>query len=345
VPEFFPRLRRWWDTAWSSWSGPRLPYLITCLCGQTFRGHRGRRHRVERCPSCLRSVFILPSSPYPAPSNAAPLPASTDGQAKPHLRPTPRGRAFRLPLLAALTTIVAALAGYFWAWPLLVRQPEPTPPTRRDTEAQERLAAGKAAFHEGSYALALEKLTDAHRLRERDPAALTDDEKHQLNRLYWECELYAKLVKRDIAERVLADLRTEAGLHLNPQDWDAYFRQNYRGKTVIFDVTVPLDKTRNGVVDRGNKVNGRIRVEDLQLLGYLPAPPRRWIFGARLASVQDDAFWGWLIRLEPDSGVLLTDRQALVSWNPSLAKDAELDEILQRQRDKLPSLPAHELPP
>jgi hypothetical protein len=274
--------------------------------------------------------------------------ASTNDPASARTRPGAAGRTWGVPLLAALTTIVAALAVYFWVWPLLVRQRETAPPARKNTEAQERLAAGSAAFHEGSYALALEKLIDAHRLCQADPAALTDAERQQLNRLYAECELYANLVGRGATERVLADLLDEAGVHPNPEDWAAHFRRKYRGKTVIFDGVVRLDR-RGRALDRsevrGSHVRAHIIVEDLLLFHYLPTEPRRWIFGARLASVRDEGDAGWVIRLEPNSGVLLIDRQALVTWNPSLANDAELDDVLQRQRDKLPGLPATEPPP
>jgi hypothetical protein len=237
---------------------------------------------------------------------------------------------------------------YFWVWPRLVRQPDAAAPARKNSEAQERLAAGKAAFQEGSYALALEKLIDAHWLCQRDPKALTYGESQQLNRIYWECALYANLVGRGPTERVLADLLDEAGEHPNPDDWAAHFRRKYRAKTVIFDGVVRFDR-RARTLDRsevrGSRVKARISIEGLQLFDYLPKEPRRWIFGARLASVRDEGEAGWVIRLEPDSGVLLTDRQALVTWNPALANDVEVDDVLQRQRDRLPALPATEPPP
>ena len=76
----------------------------------------------------------------------------------------------------------------------------------------------------------------------------------------------------------------------------------------------------------------RLALEDLVLLRDLPldAEPRV-IFGARLARCAREEGGTWVVRFEPDSGVLLTDAGAVEACFPA-AMDERLRETLVRQK-------------
>ncbi len=151
----------------------------------------------------------------------------------------------------------------------------------------------------------------------------------------------------------LDELLKQADEYDNPNEWQAQFKLNYLGKWVVFDDGVYLDprgqpslqhhgevtwKKAGGRVDR----HGRVVVDDLKLLRDLPlthgkASAQRWIFGARLVSITQEGE-EWLIRFEPNSGILLTDLEAVKAWKPGLRDDPELSAVLQRQEERLQQL-------
>jgi hypothetical protein len=74
----------------------------------------------------------------------------------------------------------------------------------------------------------------------------------------------------------------------------------------------------------------RLALGDLKLLPTLPLQrPQRLLFGARLASVRPENGGVWVVHFVPDSGVLLTDPDAVHAAYP-LPTD-ELREVLERQ--------------
>ena len=69
--------------------------------------------------------------------------------------------------------------------------------------------------------------------------------------------------------------------------------------------------------------------------------PRRMLFGARLAGLAREERGGhglWVIRLDPDSGVLLTDEDTAGACGPR-PLDPGLREVLRRQADWAAALP------
>jgi hypothetical protein len=341
VGELFPRLRRWWDGARLSWSGPRLPYAVTCGCGNTLFGQRRHRHQVVHCPKCGKPVFILPNNVYPA----AHVEDAAPGSKK--VAPASRGsglRAWRLPLLAALTTLLGAVVVFLWVWPHLGRQQDL--PKDSASPAREKLkhltGDGQRALAEGSFDLSLEKFTAAVRLRDGQPGLLDPAANRRLNQLYWQSDLLANQL-----DRPLAKLLEEAESFNEPAGWTARFK-HYHGKSVVFCDEVYLDPQgrpsllHDGEVTwkkEGSRVERRARIvlAGLKLLSKMALPherpaAQRWIFGARLASFtqQGDE---WVIRLEPDSGVLLTDGDAVKAWRPGLKGDPTLVDVLERQAE------------
>jgi hypothetical protein len=80
-------------------------------------------------------------------------------------------------------------------------------------------------------------------------------------------------------------------------------------------------------------VSARVALEDLTLWRRVPlAPPRRLLFGARLRRLGREAGGVWVVRFQPDSGVLLTDPGAAAACCPA-PLDPDLLEVLQRQQE------------
>ena len=90
---------------------------------------------------------------------------------------------------------------------------------------------------------------------------------------------------------------------------------------------------------------GRVRIDDLDLVRRLADAglldkdaPCRVILGARLAGVSRERK-AWWVRLEPDSGVLLTDAPALEAACDAYHRDREVAAVLKRQAGWLAELP------
>ncbi len=340
MTDSLPRLRRWWEFARPSWSGRSVPYAVACRCSHILRGQRRRRHQVVRCPSCGQSVFVLPLSAYPAvhAANSGPSAASS------RLRP------WRLPLAAALATLAVVVIGFHWLVPRLTRQSkfDPAAMSAAPEGLNEHLAQGRRALAEGSFALALEQFTAAVRLRDAYPGQLHDARSRRLTQLYWQSDLLAKQL--DVP---LVDLLKKASRHNDDKAWQAEFDLHYRGKSVIFDDVVYLDREGRRALLRDNEVRwkeedhkvevtARVVLDDLTLLERLPLETRqRWIFGARLKSFTSREK-DWVIRFEPGSGLLLTDADAVKAWKPALRDDPGLSDVLERQEKLARQLPVPE---
>ena len=79
----------------------------------------------------------------------------------------------------------------------------------------------------------------------------------------------------------------------------------------------------------------RLALEDLNVLQALPLERgRRVLFGVRLSAVERGPGGLWVIRFDPDGGVLLTDRGAVETVCPVPLGD-ELVEVLKRQEEWL----------
>ena len=134
----------------------------------------------------------------------------------------------------------------------------------------------------------------------------------------------------------------EAALVRNPDEWQARFENDYRGRAVIFDDVVRRDANGRPALSNYtvvvNKETARLALEDLKLLQALPLPPpARMLFGARPAGCAREGGGGWVVRFEPDSGVLLTDQGAAASCCPA-PLGRELEELLRRQEGWLHDL-------
>lgn len=304
---------------------PPVAYAVTCPAGHPLRGWRKKRHQVVSCEQCGQPVFILPYSPLPPPDGeatadrlgASPLPASS--------------RPWRLPLIGGAITLSVVAAGFAVLFSLL-RSPREAAPA----DARQQIEAGKLLLAEGKPRRAVETFDEAIRLARQGQPQLTASEGHQLHHWRRQAGLAADLLSESLGEILLRAARTQ------PDEWQDQFGQRYKGQgkanAVVFDAGVRRDAAGQYQLDwvlRAGAEHARIDLGDLSLLRTLPLDqPRRLLFGARLASVAREAGGVWLVRFEPDSGVLLTDREAAEACCPGLV-DAEMQELLARQREWL----------
>jgi hypothetical protein len=290
-------------------------FALTCTCGQPLRGERQRRHQIVPCPACGRPSFVFPLSPFDLPAEAPPA-----------LRLW--RRPWRTPVVAGVGSVALLLAGFFLAWPYLMRRPEPAvedpPPGRLLAEAE----AGRLALTQGKFHLGRRLLDGALARRDRQPASLSAGENRDLNQLHRQADLLARLSNRSLEEIVRQGM-----LIRDPDEWAAQFA-DYRGRTIVFDDLFRRDpdpRPATDVVEVGQEVI-RLAFEDLDLLRDLPLNDSpRLIFGARLAGCRREEGGGWVVRFEPGSGVLLTDPDL---WQACSSADLDDDtrRVFARQR-------------
>lgn len=296
-----------------------MSYEVTCVCGRTWRGQRQDRYQIVACPACGKKRFILPSSPWPSQGAGA---ASSEPV------PTPRLRLWRWSLVVVAGGVAAMgllYQGMKWYWR---QEIAPQPP-----EIHAHIEAAQRALKEGNYRLAVRELKQAGEQAERHPDRLSRDEHLQLRQLQRQGELLAHLL-----DEPLEEILQQAVQHRNDEEWQEKFA-DYRGRSVVFDDVLRRDAKGRPLLAfyavRAGKVEARLAWEDLAVVAHLPLdPPRRWLFGARLADCRREEGGTWVIRFEPDSAVLLTDEDAAASCCPGPMDDA-LRAVLRRQDEWL----------
>ncbi len=315
--EAISRVRRWW----AGRPAADEPYDVACPCGQHARGLRQARHQVVRCLGCGQPVFVLGHSPLGA----------TTGESR-AAGAAPR-RYWLGPALAAVLTLAAVVVIFSRLIPALAPPPAAPADTRRN-DARGLIAAGRGALRHEDFRKAVTLFAEARRRRDERPDPLTPAEVRQLDRLERQAALVADLLSESLDEI----LQRAAGTR--EEERQAQFNLRYRDKAVIFDDVVARDAAghfRLTVYEvRAPGEPARVELSDLKLLPALPlAEPRRMLFGARLAGLGREERGGrglWVIHLDPDSGVLLTDEDAAGACCPRPFDDG-LWEVLRRQAD------------
>lgn len=183
---------------------------------------------------------------------------------------------------------------------------------------------GQSAFDSGHFDEAKQKLAVAATAFER--LGIIDERGTQSRQLAEEAAILA-----DRCQLKLDELIEEAARFQPVEEWPQRFATLYKGQSVVFDTTIsalPTDSLSGSyeidhriLVGRGPVPSrqGRIDLQGFQLFETLkPQVGESKIFGARLDSLQ----FGdgqWIIRLEPNSGILMTNFKALVQaeWVPS----------------------------
>jgi hypothetical protein len=328
VLDIVGKVRQWWAKRPPTPSAG-VPFAVACVCGHVVHGLRQPRHQVLRCPGCRQPVFVLPLSPLPVVEPTDPLrPVQRSAPALPGASPT-----WRLPLLAGGLTL-AAVALVFVVLFLSLDRREPEDRTPTDARViRDHIRASRRALAEGNHHLALEELKTALKFLVPSPHLLSPPESRQLTALYRQAELLTDLLSEPL-EQILdwaAEVRDD-------QERQAQFARRYQGKAVVFDDVIRREGGQCRLQVYELRVKGeRARVElgDLKLMAALPLDqPQRVLFGARLAGVAREPPGDWVVRFDPDSGVLLTDVDAAASCCPA-PLDPELLALVKRQAEWL----------
>jgi hypothetical protein len=218
--------------------------------------------------------------------------------------------------------------------PLLQRAGPSAAPVPESDRLRQRIEAGRRKLEDGQFRGALDDLSAALGMCELHPELLSQGEARQVQHLHRQGDLLARLLKPSLQE-----ILHQAAQVRHEDEWQGRFNDDYRGKAVMFDGVVRRDADglpalRDYEVRAGAET-ARVALEDLDLLRRLPLePPPRLLFGARLASLSRERGGRWVFRLQPDSGVLLTDPGAVAACGLA-PLDAELLEVLRRQEEWL----------
>jgi hypothetical protein len=307
-------------------AGPPEPFAVACECGGAVSGLRQARPQTVRCPLCARPLFVLPRSRWPR------LVGEQPPGAPPPVLPSPSGRRprpWRMPLFAGAVTLALVVGAFLVLLPMLTR-PRPAPDERPSAEEVRRLqASARRALAEGKYRQAFKDADAAKELSDRRPDALSRDERRDVAQLWRQCDLLARLLDVPLQEIVKqASLAPE-------DDWQPRFRELYQGRAVLFDDRLRYDAVGRAALHtyevRLGDERVRLAVDELNVFRHLPldsAP--RVLFGARLANVGREQ-GAWVVRFDPDSGVLFTDPDAALC----VPLDDELRTVLERQAEWL----------
>jgi hypothetical protein len=318
------RLAGWWKRGPAAPS-PAIPFQINCSCGQIIQGFREHTHQVLRCNGCSRELFVLPASPLPpaaAPGALAALPENVRSGRSPWF----------WPIVAGLLTLVVVVGGFAAAFLWLIEIPEGAAPTAAEIDTE--LAGARKALREGELQRAAQELDRLQTTVTVKSQAATPGQREELRQLHRQAVLLADWSGESL-EQILA--RTAP---LKFEEWQAV-AERYRGKPFVFDLELRRDASRRyHVIRYGGKDTPpgvRLEVQNLRLLAYLPLEePQRVLFGARVAELRRQGEV-CTVRLEGDSGVLLTDVTSTVIGGtiPELV----LQPILKQQRQWAAGLP------
>jgi hypothetical protein len=297
------------------------------MCGQTVAGLRQARFQMVPCPSCRGELFVLPASPLPKVAGAPEKAVAPGVSALSH-----RVSMRRLYVLAALGVLVLAGAVVLftlWTGSLKPTSAEHALPDRPQDVVSPRWEKAQQLLGRGEFHQALAEAGAALRLHKDRPEGLAAAEERTWTQLHREAALLA-----DLAGEALEEILRHAA-SLPQAEWEATFRRRFLGHAVIFDTEVV--RTAQGAYRHGWRVflpgqEARLDLAGLKLLDTLPLEaPQRLVFGARLAAARREPPGQWVITLEPDSGVLLTNAEAAALCCPALGLP-EARVILRRQR-------------
>lgn len=283
-------------------------------------GSRQQCHQVLACPNCQDNVFVLPISPLPSVqgSEAAAAPTVERGFWHPPLRAA--------VITVALLSVMGMVILVVW---LPNRAAAPKQQPKAPPNIDGTLASAREALGRGYYQTASAELNAVWRHVEDNPATVSVAERRTLAALRSQANLLADLLRESL-EQILGHA---AGLR--EAEWEANFQRHYRGKGVLFLASVRRDAQGQYHISYRPFVGSeeaRLELADLRLLRLLPLDdPQMLLFGARLASARREAGGQWVIRFEPDSGVLITNPEAATSCCLQ-PLDEKLQEILQRQQ-------------
>jgi hypothetical protein len=196
--------------------------------------------------------------------------------------------------------------------------------------------AGQEALARGNFRRAADELDAARILLEQHSGSAGAAETRRVAQLQRQAALLADLMSESLGEI----LQRAAGQQ--EEEWQAQFERRYQGRAVVFDADVARAAGGHFTLDyqvRAGPEPARVDVSDLKLLAALPRErPPRLLFGARLAAVRREPGGTWVVQFDPDSGVLLTDLDAVTACCPPPIDEATAA-LVKRQSGWLAELP------
>jgi len=243
-----------------------------------------------------------------------------------------------MPVVAGAATLLILLLVILALLPYLSRRDASL--TDQSRKIETRVEAGRTALAEGGFHQAAMDLGLVCKQLRQQPGLLSQARQREVDQWYRQADLLDRLLSQSPQE--LLDQAQAAG---REDEWRVRFLNDYQGKTVVFDDLLRLDAEGRPVLSftsvRSGEVGARLALEELRLLARLPlVQPQRVIFGAQLASFAREPGGHWVIRFEPDSGVLLTDLDAFRACAPVLLdRDPGIARVLDRQKDWLEQTP------
>lgn len=193
---------------------------------------------------------------------------------------------------------------------------------------EEQVAAGRRAWKQGHLQAAVQAFAQAVQLRRHLPAAEGYPTVGQVVGWYHQAGLLAD-ASTDSLQEVLQQLEG-----LDEDELHAVFAKRYRGKSVIFFTEMRRDAAGQYQMQYDLGRPGRpvrLALGDLKLLRQLPLQePQLMLFGVRLADVQRQPDRAWLIELDPESGLCITDPDAARTCLVGYPEEKVLD-LIQRQ--------------
>lgn len=315
-------MRSWWKNAESP-SIPSVAFSVTCLCGRVTTGLRLASPQSLFCSGCGGDLFVLPDGPW------LKLARSTLPQKKPAPSRKLTLRDLLLPVAAtALALALLVLLYLLWIGPQLFpsRRDLPLDPGVVKLTRGERLTLGQKLLAEGSFRLALEEMTGDP----PDLQALAPED-----RRVWQQTRRQAAVLADLLSEPLEDI-IRHGAGVREHEWHADFRHRFLGKSVVLDAD--FRKPAGGSWEvlyplfHGQE-RARLVVDNLKILAAVPShDAQRLIIGVRLASVGlEPPGPTWVVRVDGDSGVFLTEPSAAARICPAFA-DPEAVIVLERQQ-------------
>jgi hypothetical protein len=200
----------------------------------------------------------------------------------------------------------------------------------------EPFAAGKKLFEQGQFHEAIRQFEEARILHEKHPEALSSADRKRLVQMQRETQIFVDLLSESVEE-----ILNQAAAEQNDREWQAVFSDRYGGRSLIFLAGIHRDSSNHWVLDYEvfvREKRARIDWENLRLLRGLPLnESHRLLVGVRLASVEPEPGRTWVVRLQPDSGVLLTNGDALATVYSQPPEGIE--EILKRQAAWVAEMP------
>jgi hypothetical protein len=310
------KVQSWWRHS-STFGGAPTPFEVACRCGAVLRGWRGPAAQVLTCPQCRGAVFVLPRSPRPLVLDPA--------------VPRPLARPRRRWLLPAATAGFI-LAGLVLITLTLWHGNEPVASDKLATDRptfERRLAAAHQHLDVGAFRQAADELRPLLALSRAQPELISAGQLRELEQLARQADALA-----DLCGETLEEILAHAGA-VADDEWRAEFPHRYRGRAFLFDLEIRAaggGHFAHPYLLWVGKEPAHLDLDRLELLTALPLdPPQRMIFAARLAAVHRVPGRGWVVELEPASGVLLTEAGPARLCCPDLAGPETLA-VLQRQR-------------